>query len=169
MIGVIKSELPDKAILLKYRDSYTDCYSLFVAQNLTLEPYVQAFYTGRVFKLERWLISTFTGLPSSQNQLDDMLYNNSEIFSAWTVEERTEGQLLMCDFQKRTRSWFMVVPENNGTRFYFGSAVVKTDYWNSASERFAQLIFKILMPFHWLYSRILLGGAARNLRRTEFK
>ena len=31
----------------------------------------------------------------------------------WDVEARGENQLLMCVFQRRTRSWLMVVPLEN--------------------------------------------------------
>lgn len=168
MNGVTNSSLPKTAFLQRYRDdekNYTDCYSLYYSKTISMEAFVEAFYTGRAFKLERWLIATFTGHRSSQEQLNDLLSGRSNGFSAWTLEDRSENQLLMCDFQKRTRSWFMVEPEGDGTRLYFGSAVVPARYWNSIAEKFASLVFKILMPFHWAYSRILLGGAVRNLKK----
>lgn len=165
MFGVKKSMLPDEAILKKYEDSYTDCYSVLFPGSISLETYVQAFYTGRVFKLERWLIKTFAGLKSSQAQLDALLAGKDTAFSAWTLENRKPDQLLMCDFQKRTRSWFMVILEDNGTYLYFGSAVVPTEYWNSRTEKFAGIGYKLLMPFHRLYSHILLGGAVRILKK----
>ena len=48
-------------------------------------------------------------------------------FAAWTVEGRTDTQLLVCDFVGLTRSWLMVgarLDGLSGTQLYFGSAVV---------------------------------------------
>lgn len=170
MFGVRKTALPDNTFLAQYKlnkHAHTDCYSVVLNQQVLLEDYVRAFYTGRLFRMERWLISIIVKHKSSDQQLEDMLAANSDTFSAWTVEDRSEHQLIMSDYQKRTRSWFMAVPENGATHLYFGSAVVKTDYLEQKTERVAPLIFKILMPFHYLYSRLLLGGAVRTLRKAR--
>lgn len=84
-------------------------------------------------------------------------------FAAWTVEARSECQLVMCDYQGRTRSWFMVLRQaqdgrEGGTRVYFGTAI--------AAGRGGRIpfAFRLLMPFHHLYSRALLWSAVRRLR-----
>lgn len=169
MFGVTKSVLPRDVLLARYEDmdrSHTDCYVAECRGHIDLETYIKAFYTGRLFKIERWLIATIVKHKSSDEQLSDLINGRSQKFSAWTLEARTKDQLLMCDYQKRTRSWFMVEHHAGQTRLYFGSAVVQTDYLPEKPERIAPLIFKVLMPFHDLYSRLLLGGALRNLRKA---
>ena len=59
---------------------------------------------------------------------DNWLMSDIEKFAAWHVENRSENEILMCDFRGRTRSWLMVAPVSTvsdaRTRLYFGSAVV---------------------------------------------
>jgi len=161
-----KCALPKEALLQTYAakpDAHTDCYASHIEGVFTLEDYVGCFYRGRLFGLERWLLKIIVKRPSSEEQLKALLYNDGQSFAAWTLEKRTEDQLIMCDYQKRTRSWFMVEPTTGtGTRLYFGSAVVKTNYLKHG-EGIAPLIFRLLMPFHYLYSRLLLSSAARRL------
>jgi hypothetical protein len=79
-----------------------------------------------------------------------------DTFAAWSVEAHTGNQLLMCDFQGRTRSWFMV----SGTRLLFGSAVVPVTVTESR--------FRWLLGLHRLYSRALLRAARSRLQSAAF-
>ncbi len=170
MVSVKKTALPKGALLSKYESqtgAHTDCYLAEIDLKIDLTTYVHAFYTGRLFRLERWLISAIVKHKSSDQQLSDMLTGNSDAFSAWTVEERTPNQLLMCDYQNRTRSWFMNIREEAGSRLYFGSAIVQTSYMNERRERMVPIAVGALMPFHGLYSRMLLKGAVKNLRKAR--
>jgi len=166
MAKIQKSALPEAALLQKYHGKaghYTDCYYSELPKDIELEDYVRCFYQGRLFGIERFILKVVVKKPSDQAQLDNMLAETSDRFAAWTVESRTGDQLLMCDYQKRTRSWFMTEPlGNETTRLYFGSAVVPVDYLDKV-EKVAPFIFHALMPFHKLYSRLLLSSAARRL------
>ena len=82
-----------------------------------------------------------------------------DMFAAWSVEARTENQLLMCDFQSRTRSWFMVTDK----RLYFGSAVVPVRD-PETGEKSLGSTYSALLGFHRLYSRALLYFAVRRLQ-----
>lgn len=169
MAKVSISMLPEAALLQNYKqmpDSYTDCYAAHIGRKVSIEDYVRTFYTGRLFRMERWIIARIVHLGSSDAQLSELLDGNSDKFSAWTIEDRNERQLLMCDYQKRTRSWFMAEPCRGGTRIYFGTAVVKTSYLKRG-EGAAPLIFRLLMPVHRLYARLLIGSAARRLRKLS--
>ena len=86
--------------------------------------------------------------------------------AAWTVEARGTDQLLLCDFQGRTRSWLMVTPGEHGhsTRLYFGSAVVARVDRRTGRSRMGWG-FHALLGFHRLYSRALLRAAQRRLQR----
>ncbi len=59
MFGVRPSLLPTDALLASYSSSgaYTDCYSVRLDRPASLGEFMEAFYTTRVFKLERWLLA----------------------------------------------------------------------------------------------------------------
>jgi hypothetical protein len=162
--------LPDEALLARYvRDgAYTDCYSTIVARSVSHAEYVETFYTGSAFKLERLLLAWFVSRPSTDAQARELALGALSTFAAWNVEDRATNQLLMCDLAGRTRSWLMVVPLQSGsspaTRLYFGSAVVPVRGKASGPPRLG-LLFKSLLGFHKLYSRVLLRGAKSRLAR----
>ena len=159
--------LPDDALLNVYaRDGrYADCFVTDIPRSVSHAQFVAAFYTTTVFKLERWILKLAVARPSTDEQARQLAAGELEQFAAWSVENRAENQLLLCDLYGRTRSWLMVapLPDGAGTRLYFGSAVVpvidrKTGRSSMGTGHSA------LLSFHKLYSRVLLGAAARRLR-----
>jgi hypothetical protein len=160
--------LPDGALIDKYRHGghYTDCFMVELRQVITLEQFVEAFYTTWVFKLERGIIRAFLRKRSSDAQARALARGESEQFAAWTVEERTPYQLLMRDLWGSTRSWLMAAGRGPViTRLYFGSAVVGKATSEGGKPRMG-LKYRAMLGFHTLYSRVLLGAAVRKLRRT---
>lgn len=153
------AELPEQALLQRYRaqGAYTDCFAIDVPGQVSQADYVEAFYTTAVFKLERLLLALFAARPSRDAEARELAGGQREKFAAWSVEGRAPRQLLMCDFSGSTRSWLMAVPAGQGTRLYFGSAVVRSRQGGA---------FRALLGFHQLYSRILLRAAASRLRRA---
>lgn len=167
-----RCDLPPGALLSKYQNggAYADCYTTAIARHVTQAEYLQAFYTTPLFKLERLLLAWLVSKPSTDAQASQLASGTLDSFAAWSVEERREDQLLMCDFQSRTRSWLMVSPLEGesfeGTRLYFGSAVVPA----RAAKADAQTpgigwTFRLLLGFHKLYSRALLFSAQSRLKR----
>ncbi len=162
--------LPEDALLRRYADGsgHVDCYVAEVALDVGLARYVEAFYTGRVFKLERLLLRWFAHRPSTDADARAVARGERAAFAAWTVEARDPHQLLMCDMLGRTRSWFMVAPGavagTPGTRLYFGSAVVPVRDPRSGELRMGG-IFRALLGFHRLYSRVLLSAARSRVLR----
>jgi hypothetical protein len=162
--------LPENALLRKYANegAYTDCYSTEISAHVTHAAYVEAFYTTAVFKLERLILAWFVSRPSSDAQARRLAAGELDAFAAWSVEARSVNQLLMCDFQGRTRSWLMVAPVEGGgpvaTRLYFGSAIVPTV--NKAGHVGLSSTFRVLLGFHKVYSRVLLSAASSRLLRT---
>jgi hypothetical protein len=162
-------ELPDRALLQRYResDAYTDCYSIDIAWPVSQAEYVEAFYTTWVFKLERQLLAWFVSRPSTDAQARTLADGKLDAFAAWDVEGRTIDQLLMCDLHRRTRSWLMsaAVPNDASasTRLYFGSAVVQVIDPQSG-RRSMGLVYRALLGFHKVYSRVLLHAAVSRLR-----
>lgn len=162
-------ELPDGALLRDYRDSgaYADCYCVEVPDAVSQARYIEAFYTTWLFKIERSLLAWLVAKPSTDVQVAALAAGKLESFAAWHVEGRTADQLLMCDFQGRTRSWLMSEPasgiEAPATRLYFGSAVVPKTNPQSGRTGIG-LTFRALLGFHKLYSRLLLRAAVGSLK-----
>ena len=179
MSKITASPLPMDALLKRYTrpaweqavEPYTDCFSATFGRSIGLEQFVDAFYTTRLFKLERTVLDWLAGKPSSDDQARRVACGDADSFAAWRVEARTDKQLLMCDFRNRTRSWFMVAPADeetggDGVRLFFGSAVVPVR--NRKTGRFQLgLGFTLLLGFHKLYSRALLNAAGARLRRRQ--
>jgi hypothetical protein len=153
------AELPAGALLQRYRDqgAYTDCFAIDVPGQVAHAAYVEAFYTTAVFKLERLLLALFVARPSRDAEARELASGRRQQFAAWSVEGRAPGQLLMCDYAGSTRSWLMAVPAGQGTRLYFGSAVVRSRQGG---------VFRALLGFHKLYSRILLRAAVARVLKA---
>jgi hypothetical protein len=153
-------KLPDAALLRRYTEAgaYTDCYGITVARDLDHARFVEAFYTTWLFKLERAILAVAVRKPSSDAEARALARGETETFAAWRVEARAIDQLLLCDYQGRTRSWLMREGVDGGTRLYFGSAVVPR-----AGTRSMGGGFSALLGFHKLYSRALLRAAVTKL------
>ncbi|HET9483682.1 MAG TPA: hypothetical protein VFO79_06985, partial [Xanthomonadales bacterium] len=89
----------------------------------------------------------------------------ADAFAAWSVEGRTDDQLLLCDLHGRTRSWLMSAPLDGGTRLYFGSAVVPVAGRDGRATLGTG--YRALLGFHRIYSRVLLRSARARLERSE--
>ena len=160
-------ELPADALLGRYckQGIYSDCFSTIVAQNVTAEDYFYAFFTTWLFGLERRILAIAIDKPSTDAQAAELASGHTDTFSAWLVEARAEGQLLLADFQGNTRSWLMTRRElsDDGDicRLYFGSAVLpRTD--PATGEKRMSPGFRAPLGFHKLYSRGLLAAAVRR-------
>jgi hypothetical protein len=127
---------------------------------------VAAFYTTWLFRLERWILRLAVARPSTDEEAHELARGERDSFAAWSVEARAPDQLLMCDFTSRTRSWLMVAPAAGaaGTRLYFGSVVVPVRDPKTGETGLGP-VHGPLFGFHRVYSRLLLGAAARRLVR----
>ncbi len=157
--------LPDGALLDSYRQdagNFTDCYGVEVSGKVPLSDFVAAFYTTRLFKLERGLLSLILRKSATDEDAECLAKGHSDTYSAWTVEARDDTQLLMCPVDGKTRSWFMVesIEATETTRLYFGSAVVARP-----KTGFSAMAFTPLLWFHELYSLALLSAAKSRLTR----
>ncbi len=169
MFSVTKSPLPDDAFLAEYvrEGYYTDCYTTVLPAAVSQADYVTAFYTTCLFKLERLILSYLAGRPSSDQEARALAAGELGKFAAWSVENRSDEQLLMCDFRGKTRSWLMVVPlqsdDGARSRLYFGSAVVPEPNPRTGAMSLG-LWFHALAGFHRIYSCALLGAAKSRLK-----
>ncbi|WP_457444883.1 hypothetical protein [Roseateles sp. P5_E4] len=149
------------ARLAKEHGAFADAYTLKVPRAVTLAEFVEAFYTTRLFKVERALIALF-GRPSSDAMARAVARGEGARLAVWTVEAREPDELLMHEDSGATRSWFKAEAGATGTTLWFGSAVVPRRCEAGGEPRFGR-VFHALLGFHRWYSRALLKAAARRL------
>ena len=138
--------------------TYGDCFSVTADRTVSLAEFVFAFYTSRVFRLERGMLRLLVGVRSSDQDARGLADGAKASFAMWYVGDRTATQLLMCDRYERTRSWFRVVPlEGAGTLLQFGSAVAAA-HGRTPARRPGRK-FRLLLRFHIVYSQLLLHAA----------
>ncbi|MEH6450534.1 MAG: hypothetical protein V7765_17820 [Oleispira sp.] len=169
MPKVIATELPSDALSTSYQEqgAFVDCYYMDIAKDISLEQYIQAFYTTTLFKLERSLLSLATFKRTKDVEAVELSLGKSDQYSIWTVEGRESNQIMLRDFTGNTRSWLMVQKPNEnqmGTRLYFGSVVVPKSVSKNGQGSFG-VLFHLLDKFHEVYSRALLNAAYRKLLR----
>lgn len=171
MVHSVKScPMPPEALLGRYQKSgfHTDCYCIEIPVSVSQEQYVMAFYSTALFQLERFILKWTVSRPSTTAQLERLAAGEGNEFAAWSVEDRTDNQLLLSDYRGRTRSWLMSIQleaETGGhTRLYFGSAVVPVRNQQTGKQGLG-FAYKALLGFHKIYSVALLSRAATRLRQ----
>lgn len=170
MFTIESSPLPEDSLLDVYEQNgaYTDCFSTEITRAVTHAQFINAFYTTSLFKLERFILKWIVSKPSTDAEVDLLAEGKTDTFAAWSVENRVKNQLLMCDFQSRTRSWLMIEPlkSNNRTRLYFGSAVVPVKNGRTGVSSLS-FVFRSLLWFHRIYSIALLFFAKSRLNTLK--
>lgn len=158
--------VPSGTLLDAYARSgaYTDCYVTDLRRAVSQARFVEAFYSSAIFRIGRWLIGRLMSRPSSDAEARLLGEGRLNAFAAWSVEGRTQNQLLLA--AGRTRSWLMVtpIPGDAGplTRLYFGSAVIPRKGGAPGGSAMGWQ-FRVLLGFHRAYSRVLLRAACRRL------
>ncbi|MBX3038749.1 MAG: hypothetical protein KF758_17700 [Anaerolineales bacterium] len=161
MFSIEKIPAPENTFLKNYLvdGNYVDCYTTTIDKQISFSEFVFAFYTTWLFKTEAFILTYTVRKPSSDLEAKRLANAEVDKFAAWTVESRSENQMLMCDFVGRTRSWLMVENAGVKTKLYFGSAVVPKKRGEGLG-----FIFIILLGFHQIYSILLLWFAKSKLQ-----
>lgn len=168
MFSIKSCRIPDGALLNTYlrEGTYTDCYVTDIRGSVSHGQYVTAFYTTRIFKLERLILKVVVKRASTDAEVKQLAAGSIDAFAAWSVEARSEDQLLLADFSGRTRSWLMAVPIAGDrwahTRLYFGSAVLPVKNSRTGKVELG-FVYRTLLGFHRLYSVVLLYAARLRL------
>jgi hypothetical protein len=150
---------------------YADCLAVNVPGATNLGTFVQAFYTSAAFRPER-MVLRLIGRGSTDADVRALVDGSADNFAAWDVEAREANELLLRDFQHRTRSWLMVeklaepvsgaLPGSPATRLTFGSGVMHPKGTGSGGGK----LFRLLLPVHKIYAKLRLKSAARQLLRA---
>lgn len=148
----------------KYREcsGFADCYCVQVTRHVTQAKFIQAFYTLRLFKLERTLLQLLASKPATDADAKRLARCQASTFSAWKVESQTASELLLADFTGRTRSWLMteqIEPASGSARLYFGSVVLAHAGYGTQKPSMGWF-FHALLGFHRIYSKLLLRAAS---------
>ncbi len=170
MPSIKPCEVPPGSLLRKYKDDngYADCYFAEVAGVVSQAAFIEAFYTSRLFKVERAILKHLASRPSTDAEAKQLADGSTDRFAAWRVEGRSASELLLADFTGRTRSWLTAYPfeggaDGVGTRLYFGSAVVPRQRRDGQKGGMGW-VYHALLIFHRLYSRSLLRAARSRVR-----
>ncbi len=169
MWSIDVSDLPESSLLLRFHEeaAYTDCYVTKVDRIITLGEYIEAFYTTRLFKIERLILKWVASKPSTDHEVGLLADNHLNTFSAWNVEARETDQILLADYLGRTKSWLMLKPAHSPaptTCLYFGSVVVPTRDKATGLLSMGKA-FRAMLPFHKVYSQALLAAAKAQLNQ----
>ncbi|MEO6277638.1 hypothetical protein [Roseateles sp.] len=160
-----ETPLPPGSLLARLaaeRSAFADAYTLPFPRTVGLAEFVEAFYTTRLFKVERALLALF-GKPSSDALARAVARGEAQRIAIWTVQAREGDELLMHEDSGATRSWFKAeAGEGGGTTLWFGSAVVPRRRSVGGEAQMGR-VFHALLGFHRWYSRALLKAAARRL------
>jgi hypothetical protein len=138
--------------------NYVDCYTTMIPRQISFPEFIFAFYTTPLFKLERVILKVTVSKPATDRDAKNLALGITDTFAAWSVENRSDHEILLCDYQSRTRSWLMLDGSDPRTRLYFGSAVVPKK--GRTSLEFG---FRALLVFHKFYSVMLLHSAALKI------
>jgi len=163
MLSIQKIPIPSDSLLKKYTSiagAYTDCYATGMARNVSFPEFIFAFYTTPLFRLERLILALTVFKPSADMEARQIADGTTDKFAAWIMEDRTENEILLCDFVRRTRSWLMAEQNETNTQLYFGSAVVP-----KMGETSLEFGYRALLGFHQVYSVLLLWSAKAKLER----
>ena len=153
MPAVSDSSIPESALLRRYigEERFADCYSVSIASTVTLEMFIVAFYTSRLFWLERLILRFLAGRPSTEDDVRNLATARASRFAAWKVEARTQNEILLADDTGRTRSWLMVsdgsTPDQSATTLFFGSALIPRVNAKTGERRMGPL-FSPLLGLH---------------------
>ncbi len=173
-MSVMVGRIPEAAFLKTYEykaGCYVDCYYLDVPESVSLPDYVYAFFTSPVFRIERAMLRLFASSQSSDCDVKELATNKGDRLAGWRAMARDDTQMILAVGEGPIRTWFMCgKPEAafEGTRLYFGSAVLPTKQSDTGKPEMGRM-FRYLLGFHKIYSRVLLRSAKRKLRVQTYR
>ncbi|MBM3388336.1 MAG: hypothetical protein FJY26_02345 [Betaproteobacteria bacterium] len=162
-------QIPEWSSLARYaqRPHYADHFYASVPGEISIREWTEAFFCSDLFRSERFLLNRFVSEKATDVTAHALGAGASENFSAWRVEQRDQGQILL-QFSM-TRTWLAVqrctaAGESNklSTRLYLGSAVL-----GAFELTIAALLLRATLASHRAYSRALLRSGQKNLQSLQ--
>lgn len=165
MTSIQFGPLPPSSLIYEFatvQGGYCDCYYADTKGDADLQSYIDVFFGTWVFRLELKILSMFGLNRDSPDQVKLLAEDRVRTLAAWKVEDRTETDLLLAVGTGPIRTWLRIEagPEN-AVRLYFGSALLPMGVDRHGRPRL-DVTSVILLPFHRLYSRILLRAALKK-------
>ncbi|NVE95130.1 hypothetical protein [Altererythrobacter lutimaris] len=154
-------ELPEGSLLAGFggADDYRDCFCREVPGEVSLEQYIERFYSSAVFRPERVVLGLI-GRGASAEDIRALASGESDQIAVWKVVERKPDEILLLSRDTNTASWLAVSSSSeavgqtkNKTKLLFGSWVggINESRW------------RVMLAPHVWYSRLLLESAAKGL------
>jgi len=146
--------VPKDALLARYTGrGHVDAFETDILKEAPLQDCIGAFFDSWVFRIERRILATAMRAPSSSADVASLARGEADAIAVWHVVQRTDDQILLRVPDTPVRTWLAV----SGRHLRFGSALV-------SDAGALPMTYRLSLPFHAIYSRILLGAAARHLR-----
>lgn len=114
-------------------------------------------------KAELWLMSCAGIASPTEEEILHTQFAEEDSISMFRVALRGHGEILFDSYQTFAFTWMGVSRDSEGcvSGIKFGSALTGAGYRGVPLQTY--LMYQMLMPFHYIYSRILLAQAARQM------
>ncbi len=142
--------VPEGSLLAAFGgpDDYRDAFCREVPGAVSLEQFIERFYSSAAFGPER-LVLRLLGRGAPKADISALAHGVADRIAVWELVERRESEILLESKDTGTASWLAVEPCEPGTRLMFGSWV----------GRLGQSGWRFMLRPHILYSRVLLRSA----------
>ncbi|WP_299989607.1 hypothetical protein [uncultured Ruegeria sp.] len=168
MRQVEEHSIPEGSLLHQFakRPGYhADAFVAHVGFVPSQSEYIMAMFDSPVFRIERALLALAAFKPSFAKDVAALALVENDQIACWKTVQRTQQELQMKVEKGRVRTWLMVEPAQGGaSKLWFGSAIVPKPAQTGKAGGIG-FVFRTLMGFHKLYSRVLLRAAIRGLKR----
>eukprot|EP00730_Choanoeca_flexa_P009154 TRINITY_DN12599_c1_g1_i1.p1 TRINITY_DN12599_c1_g1~~TRINITY_DN12599_c1_g1_i1.p1 ORF type:complete len:156 (+),score=22.25 TRINITY_DN12599_c1_g1_i1:207-674(+) len=131
----------------------------------TLDRYVKLFFKTPVFRIERFVLKHAAGVTITDKDVEQCTLEVGSSVGIWQIIERepcealavwTHGQAVGC-------TWWRLEHQRDGSPvLMFGSGIKAPDNLNLAMR----LLLQLATQGHYVYSRVLLWNAARDLGKA---
>lgn len=167
MVNVIAVPLPEHSLIAGkcLCEGYvTDCFRNEITKTVDLSDFIDAFYKTPLCRFERLVLSLAPTGRMRDVDITALSKEQMDRISVWQVETRLDAQILLS--AGGTKSWWMVEQMESGTRLYFGSVLVPRPSSVEGKSPKVSWFINNLMGAHLMYSRLLLGAAARRFSQN---
>lgn len=112
---------------------------------------------------ELWLIACAGHAQPTDTQILQTQFAEEDSVSLFRVALRGPGEILFDSYNTFAFTWMSVSRDSEGSisEIKFGSALTGAGYRGVPLQTY--MMYQLLMPFHYVYSRVLIAQTARQL------